>query len=481
MQKSILLINRLLECEPLNEKRWVPHPPFPDKLYHGSKRSFESFDLGFFGATDDGYYGIGVYLSPSVENANDFGWHLYECKIINPKPFYLWSSSTMGDDLQAREDLSRLPEFSRVKPDRNIPTGYHIRKRVDDGNGYRNAGKVYGVMPKKELYDQPDVMYGDEHSNPHRAVVAFNDERNDTRVGGGWTMGLLKELGRKNFSKVLLNNGYNCLVLYDAHGVGEVMVPDPSCIRITRSWVQKNKYDVYEAFTEFGAAPSASASASGRIFYHGTSKQDNAEERVLRLYQETTLTSSRVLVRHYSEKRNMLASIIESVLDDDEVRDAEWLHRLPEYTLYSVFEELGIPYPDFNARFWERPQELYHATPDETVPVIQQIGLRASNKTRGISNRSIGSAVFTSSEIDDLADGSYGSSVFSINTSRMKQDGYTPVVSQEPDVEEAEVKGALAYELGIENFEAYIEQGMGHYTVIIHGAIPPKYINLVES
>jgi len=167
--------------------------------------------------------------------------------------------------------------------------------------------------------------------------------------------------------------------------------------------------------------------------------------------------------------------------EEDEVRDAEWLHRLPEHRLFDTFEELGIPYPDFNKRFWSRPETLFHATTEENVPLIQQSGgLNPANKTRGISNRHVRGVVFTSSELDDLADGSYGDVVFSISTGLMKQDGYMPTVTQEPDVEEAEARSALAHRLGIEDYEPYIEQGMGHYTVIVHGAIPLKYLRMVE-
>lgn len=230
----------------LIEKKLAPHPPFPKRLFHGSKWKFDSFDLNFFGNTDNGYYGIGVYLSPSIESANDYGWHLYECEVINPKPFYLWSSATMGDDIQARVDLSILPEYAHIAPSRKVPTGYHIRKRFDPGNGYTKAGKVYAVMPKQELYDHPDVRYGSDHDHPYQAVVSFNDDLKDLKIGGGWTSGLLKQLGRGNFSDILKKNGYNCLVTYDTSGVGEVMVIDAKDIRILRHWEQRNKYDFYE-------------------------------------------------------------------------------------------------------------------------------------------------------------------------------------------------------------------------------------------
>lgn len=167
--------------------------------------------------------------------------------------------------------------------------------------------------------------------------------------------------------------------------------------------------------------------------------------------------------------------------DEVEVRDADWLHSIPEYRLYDEFKELGIPYPDFNKRFWSHPETLFHATKEENIPVIQSEGLKPQNRTRGLSNRGVRGAVFTTSNWDDLALGSYGDWILEIDTAAMKRDGYTPFVSQEPDVEEAEVRSALAHRLGIENYEYQVEHGMGMETVIVHGAIPTKYLKLVKE
>lgn len=166
--------------------------------------------------------------------------------------------------------------------------------------------------------------------------------------------------------------------------------------------------------------------------------------------------------------------------EEEEVRDAEWLHSLPDYRLYSVFEELGIPYPDFNKLFWQYPSTLYHATQEDYVPDIEAEGLKAMNKTRGIGNRSVGGAVFTTSDLDDLAGGSYGPVIFAISTGEMKQAGYTPVVTQEPDIETAEARSALAHRLGIEDFEPNYESDMWHNTVIIHGSVPPQFLTQLD-
>jgi len=105
------------------------------------------------------------------------------------------------------------------------------------------------------------------------------------------------------------------------------------------------------------------------------------------------------------------------------------------------------------------------------------------NKSRGLTNRGVLSAVFTSSEYEELfGSGSYGKAIFEINMSQMKQDGYTPNVSQEPEIEEYNNKMLLGRKLGGYDYEPYLDisSDMSMNTVIIHGSIPPKYIHFID-
>lgn len=154
--------------------------------------------------------------------------------------------------------------------------------------------------------------------------------------------------------------------------------------------------------------------------------------------------------------------------------------------LYDASEEdaiaFGVQIVDFNDDFWSNPGPLFHATQGENVESIQSEGLGQRSATRGMSNRWVGSAVFTSTDYEELfGSGSYGSSIFEIDTVAMKRDGYTPRVDQEPDVAEAAWRDALAWKLGAEDFNTEIEQGMSPNTVIVYGGIPPKYLKLIPS
>lgn len=145
-----------------------------------------------------------------------------------------------------------------------------------------------------------------------------------------------------------------------------------------------------------------------------------------------------------------------------------------------VATEFGIE-QDFNASFWAHPAPLFHATSEENVDLIRQEGLNPMQKTRGLSNRGVGGAVFTVNELEDLGDGSYGNDIFEIDTPAMKADGYAPTVAQEPDVEEYELASSLAHRLGLEDFHRDSEHGMLPSTVIVYGAIPAKYLKLLPS
>jgi len=163
------------------------------------------------------------------------------------------------------------------------------------------------------------------------------------------------------------------------------------------------------------------------------------------------------------------------VIEDDlRVTEAvEWVSRINDPSDY---------YPDYeddqNRDFWASTPDLWHATTEDHVDSIREEGLRAENQTRGISNRSTGAAVFTADDPEALAMGSYGDVLIRINTAAMKADGRTPYTSREPDVVDAELRGAIAHRLGLRDYEPEIEQGMDTTTVIVHGSIPAKYLDI---
>jgi hypothetical protein len=178
--------------------------------------------------------------------------------------------------------------------------------------------------------------------------------------------------------------------------------------------------------------------------------------------------------------------VIEWDGESDDARYTEkdqWVNNLSS-------RELEEFYPDFeqqeNDDFWESGGSVYHATPIDNVDAIKKDGIGMMNKSRGLSNRNTGAAVYTTSEPDEAHDGSYGASVFEINIAAMKTD-YTkakkalPFVNREPDIVEGELRSAIAHAIGAEDYTYDYEQGMSPNTFVINGPIPAKYLKLYND
>jgi hypothetical protein len=143
-------------------------------------------------------------------------------------------------------------------------------------------------------------------------------------------------------------------------------------------------------------------------------------------------------------------------------------------------------YPDaedeFNKEFWSFPQELYHATDDSNLYAIMKEGLNVSNKTRGMSNRWVGSALFTSENIEQLEYGSYGDAIIAIDMAAMKAaGGELPYVGREPDVQEGESRESLAHALDLQNYSYDYESGMDAQTIIVYGSVPPQFLHIEQG
>lgn len=165
------------------------------------------------------------------------------------------------------------------------------------------------------------------------------------------------------------------------------------------------------------------------------------------------------------------------ILDAGSIEDANtWLTNLNDMYLDEYY-----PPKDFNQEFWSgigQGYVLYHATSNENLQSILKKGLRAENRTRGLSNRGMGNAVFTSPEPTSID--SYGDTVLEINVGAMKADGYMPSVSREEPFDAEEIKGAIAHRLGMEDWIGgeFGSEGLAEDTVAFFGPIPAKYLSV---
>lgn len=153
---------------------------------------------------------------------------------------------------------------------------------------------------------------------------------------------------------------------------------------------------------------------------------------------------------------------------DEFMNNLGWRHSPADYA----------PYPDPHADFWRQPQVVYHGTDEENIPTIMQEGLRPSNKTRGVQNRGIGAAVFTTPTAS-TAQYHYGP-VLAIDAPRMKADGYMPQVGSD-GFDDAWHKEAVAHALGHEWYDEGNYGGEDPDTVVFHDHIPPQYLSRVDD
>lgn len=188
-------------------------------------------------------------------------------------------------------------------------------------------------------------------------------------------------------------------------------------------------------------------------------------ENVLKLYKFKTKILKDVVVIYVGNE----TFILDKSLTIKNPYDWIW-------SIYDLDLDNYVPEINFNKKFWQYPQILYHTTSKNNVPFILEKGLVVKNETRGIDNRNTGAAVFTSENPDELEP--YGDTLIEINTPLMKKDGYMPNVNREDPIIEAEKRESLARMIGLENFEVEIEQGISPSTVVVYDNIPPKYLKI---
>lgn len=156
----------------------------------------------------------------------------------------------------------------------------------------------------------------------------------------------------------------------------------------------------------------------------------------------------------------------------------EWLESASDrpHEFYEDRDESEEFWADAGSGFY-----LYHATEEDNVDAILRDGLEARSDTRGLSNKDIGPAVFAVSGglIDDLHAvlGPYGDAIIRIDIGAMKADGYTPEITGETPLQEAEMMESLARAIDYE-YEAERESDYMEDTVAILGDIPSKYLSL---
>lgn len=165
--------------------------------------------------------------------------------------------------------------------------------------------------------------------------------------------------------------------------------------------------------------------------------------------------------------------VVDSFDQPSVVPAEEWLSNVDIFAYY--------PHFDFNKEFWNevhQGEKVYHGTTKENVSKIMKQGILPTNETRGLSNRHTGPAVFTSMNPDSTG---YYAVTIEIAVDAMKADGYMPKASKEDAIQEADLYESLARKIGLEEyFHEVSDSSLDPETVIFYGAIPPKYLKVIE-
>lgn len=186
---------------------------------------------------------------------------------------------------------------------------------------------------------------------------------------------------------------------------------------------------------------------------------------------------------------NIISSILESTtpqytLDTFKVNFKEE-HEEWDTTLYEYIDDLDedglealvpVVYSDYFGNPKTYRDIVYHQTTHDNWNDIKTQGINPTNKTRGISNRGTGSAVFTSAEIDEM--NSYGDITIQIDLSKVPD----IETSLEEPIEQAYRKNQVMVMLGQDDhqYQPDSSDGLQDTTLVVFGHIPTSAIELVE-
>jgi len=211
-----------------------------------------------------------------------------------------------------------------------------------------------------------------------------------------------------------------------------------------------------------------------RILYHHGMNFDDIQ---LANGEKILVVEGKEIKNKYNFRAEKPLYVIDNFSYPQMIEAQEWIDNIDERNLD---EMIGLKETDP----WDDipfGHVVYHGTYKEKVTDILKNGLEPRNDSRGLSNRSMGSSIFTSADYETA---SYAyDEVFEINMGQMKSDGYMPPISGEHPLEESQKRSSLAHKIGFDNYisNEYSSEGYSEDTIAIYGHIPKKYIRLIEK
>lgn len=177
--------------------------------------------------------------------------------------------------------------------------------------------------------------------------------------------------------------------------------------------------------------------------------------------------------------KELMAQIEEERDEDGDIDLAQFVWDIHEHDLFSLVPNL---YSDYFGDPETYSGVVYHSTTEDNVESINENGLRPENRTRGITNRGIGSAIFTSHEPDPMQ--SYGEILVTIDLDKARKLNPDIQTGLESPIEEYLRRSVIASELGIEDtyqFEPSSSDGVREDTLVIYGHVPREAITIEDD
>jgi hypothetical protein len=188
-------------------------------------------------------------------------------------------------------------------------------------------------------------------------------------------------------------------------------------------------------------------------------------------------------------KEQYQTTTVQDIIDNlKEEQDDEWFDEdngIEEFIQNVSESELEEAFPNIYSDYFGDPSKykgtVYHHTTEDNKQSILTQGIQPSDITRGISNRSTGSATFTSAEIDESE--SYGNVIFEIDLEKAIEINPDITTGLEPPIEDSIRRKNLANILEVEDqgqFEPDSSDGLREDTLVVYGHIPREAIELLE-
>ena len=119
---------------------------------------------------------------------------------------------------------------------------------------------------------------------------------------------------------------------------------------------------------------------------------------------------------HNNSWSELMLEIEELKQEDEDFDLVDYIWNINDLELYDLIPEI---YSDYFGNPEKYDGIVYHSTNEDNLESIKQYGLRPESRSRGITNKGVGAAIFSSYEPDEL--GTYGDILIEIDLKKARE------------------------------------------------------------